>query len=191
MPRTKTVSDDEVLAAARAVFLERGAQAPTTLIAERVGLSQPTLFQRFGDKASLLAAALAAEPIDPGGIVGPPDEPARLGLEAHLEALALRLLEQVLEVVIVTEVAAGGRLLDAGTVRRLHAERDVEGLVTALGEHFSALGLDGPRATEALLLVVHGAAFMVAHADASEREAIERMLRRAVGTLPRSPSSPP
>ena len=88
------------------------------MIAERVDLSQPTFFQRFGDRTSLLAAALAAEPIDPERIVGKVDELARLGRAAHLEALALWLLKQVLEVAAVTEVAAGGRVLRAEAVRR-------------------------------------------------------------------------
>ncbi len=64
MGRPRTVSDDAILQAARAVFLEMGPSASTTCIAERVGLSQASLFKRFGTKHDLMFAALA-----------PPDEP--------------------------------------------------------------------------------------------------------------------
>lgn len=51
-------SDAEILAIARACFFEEGPAVPTMLIAERVGVSQGTLFKRFGTKEQLLFAAL-------------------------------------------------------------------------------------------------------------------------------------
>ncbi len=59
MGRPRTVSDETILEAARAVFLEQGPAASTTAIAERVGLSQAALFKRFGTKHDLMFKALA------------------------------------------------------------------------------------------------------------------------------------
>lgn len=59
MGRPRTVSDDTILEAARAVFLEFGPSASTTTIAERCGLSQAALFKRFGTKHDLMFKALA------------------------------------------------------------------------------------------------------------------------------------
>lgn len=59
MGRPRTVSDDAILEAARAVFLEHGSSVSTTAIAERIGLSQAALFKRFGTKQDLLVRALA------------------------------------------------------------------------------------------------------------------------------------
>jgi AcrR family transcriptional regulator len=58
MARPRTTSDEQILAAARACFLEHGAGVATTIIAERLGISHAVLFQRFGTKEQLLRAAL-------------------------------------------------------------------------------------------------------------------------------------
>ena len=78
MARPRTVSDDAILSAARSVFLELGPSASTSVIAERVGLSQAGLFKRFPTKAELMVAALAPPPIPPfsEALEGGPD-PAR------------------------------------------------------------------------------------------------------------------
>lgn len=180
MPRPKTVPDHEVLLAARAVFLEHGAQAPTSLVAARAGIAQATLFQRYGDKPSLLLAALALDPIDPERIVGPADEPERLGRAAHLGALATRLLGEMILVVSVSEVAGSGRTLHPDLVERLHAAPGIEALVTRLGEHMAGLGLPEPWQVHALLLMVHGAAFMAAHSNEDDRAAVAVSLAMTV-----------
>jgi len=59
MARPRNVSDEQILEEARACFLEHGASVPTTVIAERLGVSHGVLFQRFGTKEQLLWAALA------------------------------------------------------------------------------------------------------------------------------------
>ena len=54
MPRPKTVSDEDVLNAALEVLAREGADFTLTDVAHAVGLSRPTLIQRFGDKKELL-----------------------------------------------------------------------------------------------------------------------------------------
>ncbi len=80
MARPRQVSDTEILGAARAVFLEEGAAASVSKIADRVSLSQAALFKRFGCKQDLLIAAMA--PLEPLAwkddfAAGPDERPVR------------------------------------------------------------------------------------------------------------------
>ena len=56
--RPKGISDEDILRIAMACVLEEGPSISTTTIAERIGVSQATLFKRFGSKAELLRRAL-------------------------------------------------------------------------------------------------------------------------------------
>ena len=58
MPRTKTITDDEILAVARSLFLKEGAQASTRTLAKMAGISEAVIFQRFGTKEDLFFAAM-------------------------------------------------------------------------------------------------------------------------------------
>lgn len=58
MGRKRSIEDDELLAAARAVFVEKGINAPTKEIARRAGISEGILFQRFTTKEDLFFAAM-------------------------------------------------------------------------------------------------------------------------------------
>lgn len=60
MSRRPAISDEEVLARARAVFLERGYAARTKQIAPAVGLTWAAIANRFGNKRSLFVSAMAA-----------------------------------------------------------------------------------------------------------------------------------
>lgn len=54
MARTQSIDDETILTAAREVFLERGPSATTQEIARRAGVSEGTIFKRFGTKDELL-----------------------------------------------------------------------------------------------------------------------------------------
>lgn len=58
MARPVTISDDTLLDAAREVFLEHGIRATSAAVAERAGVSEGTLFKRFGTKQGLFQAAM-------------------------------------------------------------------------------------------------------------------------------------
>lgn len=60
--RPTKVSDCEILTHARACFLEHGPSVSTTVIAGGLGISQATLFKRFGTKEELMVAVLAPPP---------------------------------------------------------------------------------------------------------------------------------
>lgn len=75
MGRPRQVSDEEILVAARACFLEHGAQVSTAHIASEIGVSQAALFKRFHTKENLLLTALTphAEPRWLEAVVSGPD----------------------------------------------------------------------------------------------------------------------
>ncbi len=88
MGRPRQTTDEAILRAARDCVLERGAGVSTAVIAEAAGVSQATLFKRFGTKEELLLAALApgADALAPwleGLAAGPPAG----DLEPHFRAL--------------------------------------------------------------------------------------------------------
>lgn len=58
MTRSKTVTDAEILAAARSLFLEVGVKASTRKIAKAAGISEGVIFQRFKTKEDLFFAAM-------------------------------------------------------------------------------------------------------------------------------------
>ena len=59
MARTKHMSDEELLKIALECFLEKGHNVSAQVIADKVGISQPTLFKRFGTKEELFLRAVA------------------------------------------------------------------------------------------------------------------------------------
>ena len=69
-----------MLHAAREVFLEFGASVSTTVIAQRLGISQAALFKRFGTKHELLKEALVPRLDAPWyalAAAGPTEDPIR------------------------------------------------------------------------------------------------------------------
>jgi AcrR family transcriptional regulator len=58
MARPKSITDEEILEAARETFLERGAQATTAEIAEHAGISEGTIYSRFDTKGALFRQAM-------------------------------------------------------------------------------------------------------------------------------------
>jgi AcrR family transcriptional regulator len=58
MVRPRQVTDRDLLWTARKCFLEHGPAVSTSVIAERAGVSQATLFKRFGTKKKLMVQAL-------------------------------------------------------------------------------------------------------------------------------------
>jgi AcrR family transcriptional regulator len=58
VPRTATITDQQIIEAAREVFLEFGFGAPSSEIARRAGVSEGTIFKRFRTKEDLFIAAV-------------------------------------------------------------------------------------------------------------------------------------
>jgi AcrR family transcriptional regulator len=61
MARPQSITDDEVLAAARAIFLDKGITATVEEVASRCGVGEATVFRRFPTKQALFIAAMETE----------------------------------------------------------------------------------------------------------------------------------
>jgi AcrR family transcriptional regulator len=58
MGRPPKITNEEILAAARQVFLTQGSNASTLVIAEQAGISEAAIFKRFATKQALFLAAM-------------------------------------------------------------------------------------------------------------------------------------
>jgi AcrR family transcriptional regulator len=58
MPRPPKIKDEEILVAAREVFLEKGIRATTAEVAKRAGIAEGSIFNRFPTKVALFNAAM-------------------------------------------------------------------------------------------------------------------------------------
>ncbi|QSQ19530.1 TetR/AcrR family transcriptional regulator [Pyxidicoccus parkwayensis] len=95
MARPVTIQDEDILKAAREVFLERGMRATSLEIAERARVSPGILFKRFKTKEALFRAAMT--PQGDSERLLPIDLEARVGrgsVEDTLVELGTHLLEQ-------------------------------------------------------------------------------------------------
>lgn len=187
MGRHKSISDEQVIQAAREVFLRDGTAASTREIGKQAGLSQAALFQRFGDKAALFARAMVPEALDPGTVIGPQDELREVGTELHLENLAVRLAGQIGEVLPILLMIGQHPALHHDVVEQAHQRLAVPALVAALETHVAELGLQRPKEpadlVNALLLAAHGAALMQMAASPQAAGQAEDVLRRTVRSL--------
>lgn len=135
MPRPRRVSDDAILDAVIAEMAQRGPLLSLAAVAERVNVSETVLFQRFGNRAGLLDAAIArATPSDWASVFEPAPDPSDIARQlvrigrglAHLMN-AMQLLASLLILARVTPAEWLGRE-DIPTVlnvrRRLEAWLD-------------------------------------------------------------------
>lgn len=84
MARPPTIKDEDILRAAREVFLEQGIRATTAQVAKRAGIAEGSIFYRFKTKADLFQAAMKPEVDDPPFLAR---LPARVGTGDLREAL--------------------------------------------------------------------------------------------------------
>ncbi|MBU8897195.1 TetR/AcrR family transcriptional regulator [Corallococcus sp. M34] len=76
MARPPSIRDEDILGAAREVFLAQGVRATTAAVAERARVSEGIIFRRFKTKEGLFRAALQPELEEPLEVV---ELPSRVG----------------------------------------------------------------------------------------------------------------
>ena len=97
MGRRKLVEDDELLAVAREVFIEKGIAAPTREIARRAGISEAVIYQRHPTKAHLFFAAMVPPALNVEDLLAAPAND--LNVLTQLEGIALGMMAYFREVV--------------------------------------------------------------------------------------------
>ena len=86
MGRPPLISREEIIAAAREVFLREGLSASIRDVAAVAGISEATIFKRFTTKAALVVAAMAPPKPDIAALLAPLDgADPRQGLAAAME----------------------------------------------------------------------------------------------------------
>lgn len=96
MARPPSIDENALLDTARAVFLEKGFSVTTAEIAQRAGVSEGTLFHRFGSKAGLFQAAMTR------GVAAPLAEldlPSRIG-KGEIEVQVIEIVDRIVQVLI-------------------------------------------------------------------------------------------
>lgn len=92
MARPPTIRDEDIVAAAREVLLERGVGATAAHVAQRAGISEGSIFHRFKTKEALFSRACFAgrgtEEL-PDWITGLPARAGRGTIERQLEEIAM------------------------------------------------------------------------------------------------------
>ena len=91
MGRPRGTTDEQILAAARRCFFERGVGVSANEIAKELGASHTTLFNRFGSKEGLMIAALGPPQKVPWVAAlnaGPDERAVRVQLVEHSQGIA-------------------------------------------------------------------------------------------------------
>ena len=97
MARPRTITDEQIRAAAREVLVEYGPSAPVTRIAQKLGVSHSALFERVGSKKQLLLTALG--PMRPPAVKRLAEAPPREGTLVRLGDILIELMVFFREVV--------------------------------------------------------------------------------------------
>src|SRR4051812_24286082 len=98
MSRPRQVSDEQILTAVRSSVSAHGPKVSLDKVAAQLGVTQPAILKRFGNRQALMLAALMppAEPPWVEGLKGGPD--AR-PFETQLNELAQRMTTWFVEIV--------------------------------------------------------------------------------------------
>jgi AcrR family transcriptional regulator len=92
MARPTTITDDQILEAARVVFLEKGIQGTTAEVAHKAGVAEGTIFKRFPTKQELFHKAMEREVGDPGFLRKLPELVGQGDLRQNLLGFSLEAL---------------------------------------------------------------------------------------------------
>ncbi|MEY3013499.1 MAG: hypothetical protein RIT45_2234 [Pseudomonadota bacterium] len=154
MARPRTIEDAALLDVAREVFVRRGVDTPTSAIARAAGVSEATLFKRFGSKERLLAQAMQMpDPESLRAAILAPMAPG--GERAHVESIALRLIGYFREMLprMLALHAAGPQGLEAAIRPGCGGESPPRRILTAVTEQLAECRARGVlRAVEPELL---------------------------------------
>lgn len=97
MARPRTISNEDILRIARGIFGERGHTATTREIAEKAGISEAILYQRFSSKDELFFASMRPTGPDIEALLGPSEPPD--DARGYLRTVVVRISAYLSEVI--------------------------------------------------------------------------------------------
>jgi len=192
MGRSKQVSDEAVLAAAKAVFVEHGFGASTREVARRAGISEAVLYQRYKNKVALFFAAMIPPPIDLPSVAGNTS-----GIEDELGALAASMMRYFREAMPVFLQVMTHPSFSLNDLAHRESHLKLHGLIDAIAACLErhrargAISSDGARiqaATLTLLSTLHSLALferMGVHGGSFPDEAVRNIVGLIVAGLAR------
>jgi AcrR family transcriptional regulator len=198
MGRRKTLSDADLLAMARQVFVEKGFGASTREIARRAGVSEGVLFQRYATKSELFFAAMILPAADLTGLL----RTHRLTGPRDLERIAMAMVgyfRSTMPVLLSLMSRPGFRFEEFA---RRHPDSPLDamrrGLVMFLDEQRQAgriAAVDPGGAALTIFALAESVAFfeqMGAHGGRMPEDVLRRAARCLWdGLAPRTPTRPP
>jgi AcrR family transcriptional regulator len=98
MARTRSISNEQILEAAREIFREQGIEAKTSDIARHAGVSEGTIFARFKTKEALFVEAMAMPKI-PVWMATLDERVGEGQVREQLEGLAEQMLDFFMELI--------------------------------------------------------------------------------------------
>ena len=119
MPRNKTITDEEILAVARSLFLKEGAKASTRTLAKTVGISEAVIFQRFSTKENLFFTAMVPPEAQLEAIFS--IQPGEKQVTANLKLISLQIVSYFREVMPIFLSLIGHPSFDMQTFLQRHA----------------------------------------------------------------------
>lgn len=190
MARPRTVNDDQINKAARAVFIEHGPSAPVSLIARTLGVTHAALFGRTGSKKQLMLDALC--PGQPRALEWLAHAPPSVGVEDRLVEVLRELMEffrQVVPNLVVLKVA-GESMEDLpgadGLPPPIAVRCALSGWLAAAAHSGSLAPLHAPSVAEGLLGALEARCLNAylggeAFAPGDDTEFIEQLVQGLVG----------
>jgi len=141
MGRPRLIETQEILEAARDTFLGEGATATTGAIARRAGISEATIFKRFRTKTDLFFAAMGFPEFDARRTIA--DLKGEVSADQELEAISLRFLEYLNQMVPVLARLLAHPGLDAAELAERFPEMPARALVEAIAEYVESEQREG------------------------------------------------
>lgn len=165
MGRPRLIETQEILEAARDTFLGEGVGATTGAVARRAGISEATIFKRFGTKADLFFAAMGFAEFDARQTIA--DLKGEAPADQELETISLRFLEYLNQMVPVLTRLLAHPGVDAAELAEKFPEMPARVLVEAVAEyveseqHQGRIGSCEPRAVAtAIFGILHNFALL-------------------------------
>lgn len=186
MPRRRTVSDEDLLSATRAVFLRDGIGASTRTIAQEAGISEAVIFQRFGTKNDLFFAAMIPPAAELDTLFD--IEAGKGSVVGNVERVGLRLLDYFTEVMPVFITLVGHPSFDMTTFLKRHTLPAMQ-VGQRLADYLSAEARHGrvskgnPHAAATLLIAHLHTLALTASIGGHEAADARQAVNEAVGVL--------
>jgi AcrR family transcriptional regulator len=119
MGRPAVIRDEDILHAAREVFLARGLRATTPEVAKKAGISEASIFKHFKTKEALFRAAMQPELAFPEAIAGLPERAGQSSVAENLDKAGAAII-QMLRTWMPLSMLAFSSGTDPGKLHRSH-----------------------------------------------------------------------